>query len=186
MIRRPIPIEVFTTLHRISGKLQANAPGIFSFLNLPTESGVDIDDALLAPLLQPWEQAEKVGSIWLVKSEIAVVVVGSRGDVGPTGTTRGGYTKPFPHRVRILLAGYELRGLIESAGKLDFGGLVFDTDSPFIAMYDVQLRAVLFPRVTLESPAVLINRKLVTAITLQHRKETQPLGTPPESDRHGE
>ena len=183
MIKRHIPIEVFTTLHRVSGKLQATAPGIFSYLNLPTESGVDIDDALVAPLLQPWDQAEKVGSIWLVKSEIAVVIVGSRADIGPTGTARGGYTKPFPHRVRILLAGYELKGLIEAAGKLDFGGLVFDGDQPFIAVYDVQLRAVLFPRVALESPAVLANRKLVTAISLLHRKETQPLGAPPEYDR---
>lgn len=182
MIKRPMPIEVLTALHRISGKLQANAPGIFSFLNLPTESGIDIDDASIAPVLQPWESAEKVGSIWLVKSEIAVVLVGSRGDIGPTGTARGGYTKPFPHRVRILLAGFELRGLIESPGKLDFGGLVIEGDRPFLVVYDAQVRAILFPRLALESPAVLINRKLVTAISLVHRKETQPLTPPSEGD----
>ena len=178
MVRRPVAVEILTPSHRIAGHLQATSQGLFSFMNLPTESGIDLEEAALCPLYVPWEQAEKVGALWLVKSEIAIVVVGNRGEVGVVGTARGGYTKPFPHRVRVLLAGFELHALVEGPGKLDFGGLVLEGTRPFIPAFEAKVRALLFPQVAMEAPAVLFNGKMVMGISLLPRKEAQPSEPP--------
>ena len=180
MLRRAVGVEILTPTHRIAGQLQAGSQGLFSFLNLPTESGVDVDDASLCPLYVPWEEAEKVGTLWLVKSEIAVVAVANRADIGLVGTARGGYTKPFPYHVRVLAGGFEVRCLVEWPGKLDFSGLVLEGNRPFVAAYDARVRALLFPKVVLDPPAVLFNGKMVMGIAMVHRKETQPLGPPKE------
>ena len=181
MLRRTVAVDILTPSHRISGQLQASAQGLFSYLNLPTESGLEVEDAKLCPVYVPWEEAEKVGGLWLVKSEITMVVVANRGELGVVGTARGGYTKPFPHRVRILLSGYEIDGLIEWPGKLDFSALVLEGNRPFIPAYEARLQALLFPQVKMETPAVLFNGKMVMGISQLHRKETQPLGPPPEA-----
>jgi hypothetical protein len=179
VLRKTVGVEILTSAHRIAGQLQAGSQGLFSYLNLPTESGIDVEDAALCPLYTPWEEAEKVGTLWLVKSELAVVAVANRGDIGLVGTARGGYTKPFPYHVRVLVGGYEVRCLVEWPGKLDFGGLVLEGNRPFVAAYEARVRALLFPKVVLDPPGVLFNGKMVTGITLVHRKETQPLGPAP-------
>jgi hypothetical protein len=178
MMRRTVGVEILTPTHRIAGQIQTGAQGLFSFLNLPTESGIDVEEASLCPLYVPWEEAEKVGGLWLVKSEIAVVAAANRGDVGLVGTARGGYTKPFPYHIRVLVGGFEVRCLVEWPGKLDFSGLVLEGNRPFVAAYDARVRALLFPQVVMDPPAVLFNGKMVMGITLMHRKETQPLSPP--------
>ncbi|MEW6568099.1 MAG: hypothetical protein AB1449_08030 [Chloroflexota bacterium] len=166
-----VRVEIYTNLHRISGHTQPGPTGLFSFFNRLTESTVEIEDARIAALHQTAEQAESTARLWMVKAEIAAVAAGSRGDIGPIGTVRGGYTKPFPHRVRIVVGGYELRGLVETPGKLDFGALVLEGDSLFMPIYDARLNAILFPRTKIESPAILFNRKMVVSLTLVQKLE---------------
>ena len=180
MARRTVAVDIFTATHRIAGQVQAGSQGLFGFFNLPTESGVDVEEANLCPLYVPWDRAEKVGGLWLVKSEIALVAVGNRTEMGIVGTARGGYTKPFPYRIRILLGGYEAHGMVEWPGKLDFNGLILEANRLFVAAYEARIQALLFPQVVMDSPAILFNGKMVMGISQLHRKETQPLGPPPE------
>ncbi len=166
MAKGTIPVDIYTNLHRISGHTQPGPAGLFSFFNRLTESTVEIEDARITALHQTLDQAERAPRLWMVKAEIAAVAAGSRGDIGPISTVRGGYTKPFPHRVRVVVGGYELRGLVETPGKLDFGALVVEGDSLFMPIYDASLSAILFPRVKIEAPAILLNRKMVVGLTL--------------------
>ena len=167
MAVRPTSLEIFTTTHHITGQVHPGPLGLFAFVNRPTESSLEIEAAHIHALHQLPEEAESLPSLWMVKAEIAAIAVGSRGEIGATGGARGGYTKPFPHRVRILLTGYEIRALVESAGKLDFSGLVLEGERLFVAAYEAELRAVLFPRVQLAAGGVLFNRRMVQAISLQ-------------------
>jgi hypothetical protein len=167
MAVRPTALEIFTSTHHITGHIHPGPLGLFAFVNRPTESSLEIEAVHIHALHQLPEEAETLPSLWMVKAEIAVIAVGSRMEIGSTGGARGGYTKPFPHRVRVLLTGYELQGLIESAGKLDFSGLILEGERLFVAAYESQLRAVLFPRVQLAAGGVLFNRRMVQAISLQ-------------------
>lgn len=169
MAVRATPLEIFTTTHRITGELHPGPQGLYAFLNRPTESSVEISAVRIHALYQLPDEAEEVSSLWMVKSEIAVMAAGSRGEIGATGTARGGYTKPFPHRVRILLNGYEIRALVESAGKLDFSGLILEGERFFVPAYEAELRAVLFPKVHLSAGGLLFNRRMVQAVSLLQR-----------------
>jgi hypothetical protein len=164
-------VVVYTTTHRIIGQVIPGAPGLFSYLNRPTESYVEIEDGEMNPLHQITKQGESVDQLWLVKDEIAAVVVESRTGLGPSSAARAGYTKPFPHWVHILVGGYELRGLIESGARFDFAALMFEGDSKFVPMYNAKLTAILFPRVQADAPAMVFNRAMVHALNLIPREE---------------
>jgi hypothetical protein len=168
---RSIQVNIFTATHRILGHITPGAPGLFSYLNRPTESYVEIEDGLLSPLHQITEEGDSCKQLWLVKTEIAALMVGGRSELGPGGATRAGYTKPFPHWVRILLGGYELRGLIESGARFDFGALLFEGDVRFVPLYNASLAAILFPRVQSDAAAMVFNRSMVHGINLLPREE---------------
>ena len=164
-------VVIYTTTHRITGQVTPGAQGLFGYLNRPTESYVEIEDGEMNPLHQITKQAESVDQLWLVKGEIAAVIVESRTGLGPSIAARAGYTKPFPHWVHILVGGYELRGLIESGVRFDFAALMFEGDSNFVPMYNAKLTAILFPRVQADAPAMVFNRAMVHALNLIPREE---------------
>jgi hypothetical protein len=146
--------------------------GVLAYLNMATESFVEIEEAAMSPLHQVGQQAENCPKIWLMKSDVVAVVVESRGDLGMGGVTRAGYTKPFPHWVRMLAGGYELRGLINSGGRFDAGAVLYEGSSTFLALYNAKLSAILFPRARAESPAMAFNRAAVRAISLLPKEES--------------
>lgn len=68
-------VVVYTTTHRITGQVTPGAQGLFSYLNRPTESYVEIEDGEMNPLHQITKQAESVDQLWLVKGEIALSLI---------------------------------------------------------------------------------------------------------------
>ena len=106
-----------------------------------------------------------------MKEEIVAILVQHKGELGPSGSMRGGYTKPFPHWVRITLGGYELRGQVLSGGRFDVGPLLFDGESLFSSLYEGEISAVLFPRARSKAPAMAFNRKMVYSLALMKRDE---------------
>jgi hypothetical protein len=164
--KKPVAVEIYTPTHRVLGLAFPGPAGLFSYMNLRTESYVELENAEFCALHRFPEGAEKTGRTWIVKSEIAAVLARSRGDLGAGGATRAGYTKPFPYGVRIHVGGYELQGLLESGGRFDFGVLMFEGDAQFISMQNSRLAAILFPRVQSTAPALLFNRTMVTVLTM--------------------
>jgi hypothetical protein len=66
--------------------------------------------------------------------------------------------------VHVVLGGYELRGFLETAGKFDFGSLLFEGNNLFVPLFKARLEAILFPEVHSESQALLFNREMVDAM----------------------
>lgn len=172
-MKAPNLVEVYTASHRITGTMSPGSAGILGYLNMATESFVEVDEAAMSALHQVGQAAENCPKIWLMKSDIVAVVVESRGDLGMGGGTRAGYTKPFPHWVRMLAGGYELRGLIQSGGRFDAGAVLYEGSSTFVALYNAKLSAILFPRARAESPAMAFNRSAVRAISLLPKEDIE-------------
>jgi hypothetical protein len=168
----PSLVEVYTASHRITGTLSPGSAGVLAYLNMATESFVEFEEAALSPLHQVGQQAESCSKIWLMKSDIVAVLVESRAELGIGGGTRAGYTKPFPHWVRMFAGGYELRGLINSGGRFDAGAVLYEGSSTFLGLYNAKLQAILFPRARAEAPAMALNRSSVRAISLLPKEDT--------------
>jgi hypothetical protein len=163
---RPISVDLFTPTHCISGQITPGTQGLFSYLNLPTESYIEVEEGEISPLHQITQPPETFHQLWLVKGEVVAVLVETRGGLGPSSTVRAGYTRPFPHLVRILASGYEIRGSVQSGVRFDFAALMFEGKGNFVPLYDAKLSAILFPRVQAEAPAMVFNRAMVHAINM--------------------
>jgi len=178
MAYKPVSVEVYTTSHRILGKITPGAAGLVSFLNIPTTSYVEIEGAHLNRLHQPGRLVARYPSVWIAKHQVVAILLSNRAEMGPTGMARGGYSTSAPHWVHILLGGYEVRGMIETPGKFDFAGLMFQSERIFVPIYIAKLFAILFPSVEAESQAMLFNRTMVDGMALLPKDEI------PEQYRH--
>ena len=106
----PISVEIYTSSHRILGRIDPGSSGLFSHLNIPTTNYLALEGAHLNRLHQPTRMVARYPTLWVVKDEIVTVLLSNRGEIGPSGVARGGYTTTMPHWVHLVLGGYELRG----------------------------------------------------------------------------
>jgi hypothetical protein len=166
MIKQPLQVQVITKTHWIKGEIGVGPQGLFSQMNLPTESSIDIESGELSALHRVNQSAEKFSKMWFVKKEILAVMVDSRADLGPSHVLRAGYTKPFPHMVRIVSEGFELIGEIHTGGRFDFSSFIFEGESTFLPLYEARVQAILFPSAFAESPAMLFNRKRIEGLSI--------------------
>jgi hypothetical protein len=178
MASKPISAEIYTTSHRILGGIFPMGHGLFSFLNVPTTSYIEIDGAKLSRLHQPNRLIARYQSLWLVKQEIVAILVSGKGEIGPTAYAGTGYRGREPQWVHVVLGGYELRGMIETTGKFNFGEIMFGGESIFLPLLNAELIAILFPKIQAEAPALLFNRKMVDAMGLMPRREIPEESTP--------
>ena len=74
MTVKPISVEIYTGSHRILGRLSPGASGLYSFLNIPTTSTLEIEGAHISRLHQPSRLVARYGSIWLAKQQIALIL----------------------------------------------------------------------------------------------------------------
>ena len=163
---KPVSVEIYTTTHRILGRIDSGASGLFSHLNIPTTRYLEVDGAHINRLHQPGRMVARYQTLWVVKNEIVTVLLSSRAEVGPAGVARGGYSTMIPHWIHLVMGGYELRGQVETPGKFNYGSFMIEGDRIFIPLYSTELVAILFPTVRASAPAMLFNREEVDAIGL--------------------
>ena len=159
MATKPVSTEVYTRYHRILGRMHPGPKGLYGFLNIPTQSYVEIAGAHINRLHQPARLVARYPKLWLVKREIRAVLLSSRGELGPTGVVRRGYSKPAQHRVHVMMGEFELHGILETVGKFDFGAILLEGDHIFSPLYDADLSAIVFPDIRGHTPAMLFNRR---------------------------
>lgn len=166
VMKQPVDIDLFTRTHWVTGQMVPGAHGLFSYMNMPTESSIELNQVEICPLHEVQQKREKVGRLWLTKLEVVAILVGNRAGLGPSNIVRAGYTKPFPHWVRVLIDGFELQGQVQTGGRFEFSALMFEGENPFIPLFDATINAILFPRVKAQATALLFNRKMVQGISL--------------------
>jgi hypothetical protein len=172
MASKPIAAEVYTTSHRILGRIYPGGHGLYSFLNMPTNSYVEMEGSILSRLHQPNRLVARYSNLWVVKQAIVAILVSTKNEIGPTGvSTRTGYMTRVHQWVHVVLGGYELRGIVETVGKFNFGATMFEGDAIFLPLYEANLTAILFPKIEAEAPAMLFNRRMVDAMGLMPRRE---------------
>lgn len=169
--RLPVSVEVYTETHRMLGRMMPGTAGLFAYLNLPTRSVVELEGAHINRLHQPARLIARYARMWLRKEEILAVVLSNRNEVGPVSVARGGYSTVIPHRVHLMLEGFELRGTYESPGKLDLDSFFVGGERVFTPIYDALLEAILFPDIRAESPAILFNAHRLDAVAQLPREE---------------
>src|SRR3972149_108116 len=93
---KPVSVEIYTATHRILGRIDSGASGLFSHLNIPTTRYLEVDGAHINRLHQPGKMVARYQTLWVVKNEIVTVLLSSRAEVGPAGVARGGDSTMVP------------------------------------------------------------------------------------------
>lgn len=173
MSPNPVSVEIYTVSHRVLGRITPGSAGLYAFINVSTRSSVELEGAHLSRLNQPARLIARYPKLWLSKENIVCVLMSSRSEMGSVSVTRHGYSSVLSHWVHVMLPGYELRGVLETAGKLEIGAVMVESERTFTPLYNARMEAILFPDIDATTPAMLFNNGRITAMS-PLRKEDIP------------
>jgi hypothetical protein len=170
-IHRQLSADFLTSSYRVVGKLMVSNAGVIGLINDKTSSFMEVTDAKLAPIHMPTRLVGEYKVIDLVKTNLFAVCLTRREDVGPQVVARGGYKNLVKYTIRVASSIYELEGTLEWAGRFDFASVMVEGVNDYIPLYQATLTAILIPTLSIESPAILFNRRLVEFLTLITEKK---------------
>ena len=164
MTTRMVPIDFLTSSYRIVGQLEVTAGGVLGVLSDPNSAFMEIHDASLARLHMATRLNEQVTLVRVVKRQVTAVCLSRREDIGPLAGMRSGYSRVSKYPLRITTQVFEVDGIMEWPGRFDFVAVMADSASDFFPLFDVNLGAILFPALLIQSPAVLFNRREIITL----------------------
>lgn len=171
MPANPISVEIYTASHRVLGRVDPGSGGMYTFMNDRTRSIVEVEGAHLSRLHQPARLVARYPTLTLNKRNVAGMLLSNRSELGSVSMTRHGYSTVRSHWVHVLLPGYELRGMLETMGRLEMSTIFTESDVVFTPLYHAQLEAILFPDIEASGPALLFHSGRVTAMTPMRRED---------------
>jgi hypothetical protein len=158
---RFLPADIFTSGYRVVGKIMITSNGMMGMLNDVTHSTLEVHDARLARLHMPTKLVDHFEMVRMLKQHIYAICMARREDLGPHALVRGGYTKTTEYPVRVTTQMYEIEGILEIPGRLDFAALIGEGSREFIPIFNATLTAILIPSLRVESAGMLLNRKQI-------------------------
>lgn len=167
---RFLPADVLTSGYRVVGKIMVSSTGAMGMLNDATRSALEVHDARLARLHMPTKLVDHFELTRMMKAHVYAVCLARREDLGPQALVRGGYSNVVEYAVRLTTQMFEIEGVMELPGRLDFTSLMTEGTRDFIPMFNATLTAILIPNLRIESGGMLINRRQVDLIALLNQR----------------
>jgi len=175
-LQRLLSADFLTPSYRVVGKLMVPTSGVIGMMNDSTTAFMEVLDAKLARIHMPTKLVGEYGVIDLVKANLFAVCLTRREEMGPQALVRGGYQKLAKYNIRVTTQVYELEGTLEWSGRFDFATVMVEGTRDFVPLYNAKLTAVMIPQLSIESPAVLFNRKQVDFLAvISDKKPTGPI-----------
>ena len=173
---RQLLADFLSSSYRVVGKVMIPNAGLLGMMNDPTSSYVEVIDAKLARVHMPTQLVGAYDLIALFKANLFAVCLTRREDLGPYALSRGGYQTLTNYIVRITTQVYELEGTLEWSGRFDFASIMAESIRDFIPLYKATLTSILIPKLRVESPAMLFNRRHMDLLAVtQEKKPTGPI-----------
>lgn len=166
-----VQIHLYTAYFHIHGLVMPGPTGMYSHMNLPTVSHLEVHQASITPLYQLGGEEAHRDKLWLVKQKVVVVVLERQSEMGTSSLTRRGYTRPFPHWVRAEVGDYELAGMLHLGGNFEMGEILSQSERRFIPLYKAKLGSALYPALHVEKPVMLFNRRWLQGMALLTPRE---------------
>ena len=161
---RFLPADVLTSGYRVVGKIMVSSTGAMGMLNDSTRSALEVHDARQLEMVDQFELTR------MMKAHVYAVCMARREDLGPQALVRGGYSNVVEYAVRLTTQMFEIEGVMELPGRLDFTSLMTEGTRDFIPMFNATVTAILIPNLRVESGGMLINRRQVDLIALLNQR----------------
>lgn len=178
---RVLPIEVFTSTHRVVGEVSVPHAGLFGLMNNPTFSVLTLRKVRMARLSAPTRVVAAYSQLALTKRGIHVVLVSDPEMLGSRAF--GGYSITRTYRVWATSQNFEYRGELSWSGRFDAALILTAQEGrDFLPFLDVEIRDVMLPTLHLKVPAALVNRRKLDLFAREDLRQSQPAqgaGAPP-------
>jgi len=159
--------EFFSETHRLSCRVSVGPMGLVGLLNDPTKSLIEVEDVYLSRMAAPAAIVTHLERTHVNKTNLTLVLLARREDLGPKGLARGGFTKVLPVPALLTTETFEVRGIVEVVTKFDASELLLGGTGRFLPVYKAAARATHFPDTRFTGAVILVNRSLVGLIA-QH------------------
>lgn len=158
--------DFFTETHRLSGRVEMGAAGFMGLLNDTNSSLIESQNTYVSRLQEPTRIVAHSEAASLLKSNLTLVILPRREDIGPAGATPTGtgYTRVISTPVLVTTPTFEIRGFVETLGKPDHAVLLVGGPNKFLPLYKATVVATLYPDPPYSGEVVLVNRALVQAL----------------------
>jgi hypothetical protein len=163
---RSIDIDLLTSSYRIIGRIGVTNAGMMGLLSDTTSSFMTVTMVGKAHIHSATKLVDGTALVRVVKSHLLAVCLSRREDVGLQTLSRSRYGRTNKYQVRITSSVYELEGILEWAGRFDFTAIMAEGTCDFFSLYDASIRAILFPTLFIQSPAILFNRTFLDTLVL--------------------
>ncbi len=167
---RFVPVDILTSGYRVVGKVTVTTHGAMGYMNDPTHSSLEVHDARMARLHMPTKLVDHFELVRMMKRQLHAVCMSRREDLGPHAIVRGGYTNLMEYSVRLTTQMFEVEGTIELPGRFDFTALITEGSREFLPIFNATLTAILIPNLRVESPGMLVNRRMVDILALLNQR----------------
>src|SRR5947209_979663 len=154
--RASVNLDLLTQAFRVSCRVNVGATGLIGLLNDVTTSLVDVEDVYYSRLNQPARIVSHLDSAHLAKSNLALVVLSRREDLGPQGLARGGYSRLQPVPVLVTTAAFEVQGTIEVVTKFEAVELLMGGTGRYLNVYNASAVMALSPETVFSGAVILV------------------------------
>lgn len=163
---RSIVANFFTTSYRIIGKVDVGSSGLLGLLTDPTTSLIQITDTSTARLHEPKRLADRYDSLHVVKHGLVLVALSQKDEIGPDASSHtAGYTRVKGYPMRLITSHFEMQGTLEWTGRFELAAMLTAGPGDFFPLYDASVRAIEYPALELESPALIFNRRKLDLVS---------------------
>lgn len=164
---RAIVANFFTTSYRIIGKVDVGGSGLLGLLTDPSTSLIHLADASTARLHEPKRLADRYASLQVVKRGLVAIALSQREEVGlDSAVHTAGYTRVNKFPLRLITSHFEMQGTLEWTGRFELAAVLTAGSGDFYPLYEATMRAIQYPELELESPAIIFNRRKLDLISL--------------------
>ncbi len=148
--------DFFTKTYRITGSLGVGVAGLSGLLTDASRTFATLENAYLSRIQEPGTIVAHYAAVRIAKTSLEFIALAKRNVT--TSTTRPGLTRVAHHNVLIVTRAFEMRGILEQAGKLDPEAVLIDGTPRFFPIFDGTASLCSQPQIQFSSEAILINR----------------------------
>jgi hypothetical protein len=167
---RFIPVDFLTSSHYIFGQIKVFNAGVMGILSDPNASYIEISEASIARVQTPDQVINYAPAMWIAKERLVALCLNRREHVGPQAVLRGGYARIFEYPVHVTTTVYELRGILEWAGRFEFSVLMGEGKNAFFVLHKAVLVSTLFPKLKIEKEAMVFNRLFLDTLMMMKKE----------------
>ena len=148
--------DFFTQTYRLTGSLGVGVAGLAGVLNDSSRTFATLENAYLSRIQEPGNILAHYNAIRIAKVSLEFIALARRNV--SASTTRPGLTRVAHHNVLVVTRAFEIRGILEQAGKLDPEAVLLDGNPRFFPIFGGTASLCSQPQIQFSSEAVLINR----------------------------